>query len=286
MSMKKKLIGIFALCVSITSILVFFLLTDMFTNAKVRTMQDPIPASEKANLLGLREMKISGGPYINFSDLKGKLSKFHINNNIIIVDSLLDNNNCGYYNDISTTYFAYERPDTDVRHILRRLIYTGTSEILKDKIIPESEMAKKHGFGYINIKIESKLVSVDENVDKFVDFVDSLPKDAWVHFHCRLGKGRTSIMLNLFDIMKNAPSVPLNDIVRRQYLLGSRDLFDTKVWLTNSTYSLKALTNRKKFVEDFYAFICQRKNGGIQKWSDWRKQMENSTSTISAASVQ
>ena len=75
-------------------------------------------------------------------------------------------------------------------------------------------------------------------------------------------------MLVMFDIMKNAPKVALKDIVLRQHFLGAPDLLDTTIW-PKGTYTKKQLEDRKKFIEDFYEFIVQRKSAGIQQWSDW-----------------
>ena len=76
----------------------------------------------------------------------------------------------------------------------------------------------------------------------------------------------------MWDMFKNASLVSINDIVQRHYLLGSENLFDTKVW-KNGTYDQNKLEARKMFIEDFYEFVCQRKAGGIQQWSEWRRQL-------------
>ncbi len=77
-------------------------------------------------------------------------------------------------------------------------------------------------------------------------------------------------MLVMYDIFKNAPQVSLNDIVKRQHLLGSENLLNTVVWRKGS-YTKEQLQDRAAFITDFYAFICQRKAGGIQQWSKWQK---------------
>jgi len=243
--------------------LTYVLFTDSYSEARFRTMQDPISNAEEVDLTGLRELQISGGPSIIFSNLRKSLS--HINKKIIIVDGIRQYH--GYINETPTTFFAYERHDPDWRHFIRRLIYTGTTQIRPDLVSPESELIKKYGFEYENIKIDSKVRTPDEAVDAFVTFVDTLPDNVWVHFHCRLGKGRTSMMLIMFDTMKNAPKVALKDIVKRQHLLGSENLFNT-VARSRGTYYSSTLTKRKQFIEAFYDFICQRK-AGIQKWSEW-----------------
>lgn len=250
---------------------IYLLSTDSYTQAKFRTMQDPISSREKVDLTGLKEIHASGGPAVDFSNLKEKLRS--LQEKIIIVDAIRQYH--GYmsnrfFTEFPTTFLAYDRHDPDLRHFIRRLFITNTTQVRKDLLIPEKTLAEKYGFGYKNIKIDSRISTPDESVDEFVHFIDTLPKETWLHFHCRLGKGRTSIMLVMLDTMKNAPTVALEDIVKRQHLLGSENLFNT-VARSSGTYHSSTLQKRKKFVEDFYAFICQRKAGGIQTWSAWKK---------------
>ncbi len=253
----------------------YFLSTDTYSQARFRTMQDPIPSQEKVDLTGLRDLPASGGPVVHFLDLKKKLQ--HVNKKIIIVDALRQYHgyvSCGYLKEIPTTFFAYDRRTADWKHLIRRAICMQTTAVLSHLVTPEKEVAEKYGFDYRNIQIDSRISTPDKAVDEFVAFFDTLPSDAWIHFHCRLGKGRTSIMLVMFDTMKNAPHVALKDIVRRQFLLGSENLFNI-IARGGGAYFSSTLKKRKKFIEDFYAFICQRKAGGIQRWSDWHKQQKD-----------
>lgn len=254
--------------------LYYLISTDNYTEAKFRTMQDPIIATEGVNLNGLRELKASGGPIVNFPELSSKLHPKQ--NPVIILDSITAYH--GYINTTPTTFYGYHRPKPDLRYLARRLIFTGTTDMDQTLVKSEGEMAKDYGFGYKNIKIHSKALSSDEVVDDFIEFVDHLKPETWVHFHCRMGKGRTSIMLVMFDILHNAPSVPLNDIVKRQHLLGSENLFNV-VERKGGTYSAEMLENRKNFILKFYDFATQRKTGGILKWSDWNKIQPKPTSS-------
>jgi hypothetical protein len=244
--------------------LAYILFTDDYTQAKFRTMQDPIASSKKVDLNGLREIQASGGPMVNFPDLSKKLNGK--NKNIVILDGMWEYH--GYIKGIPTTYFGYQKKDLDLRYLLRRLLFTGTTDIRRDLVTSEPDMAKSYGYDYRNIKIDSKALTTDKAVDEFVAFVDTLPPDTWVHFHCRLGKGRTSMMLVMFDTMRNAPQVALKDIIKRQRILGSENLANT-ISKKGGTYTSETLTNRKRFIESFYDFICQRKAGGIQRWSEW-----------------
>lgn len=252
-------------CLLVIVGVLYVLGNDMYTHTKVRTMADAIQSHEKVDLRGLRDLQASGGPAIDFQDLQKKLSA--VSQPIMIVDGIGDEH--GYVKGIPTIFFGYYCKERDqLRYRLRRLIFTGTPSIRPDLVVPEEEMAKRYGFGYTHINIYSQ---EEGAVDKFVSLVDTLPKNVWFHFHCRGGRGRTSMMLVMFDIMHNAPQVSLADIVKRQHLLGSQNLFDVSPW-KRSTYSPETLQRRKHFIEQFYDFICQRKAGGVQRWSDWQRQ--------------
>jgi hypothetical protein len=270
---RNFFIGGAALFISIISVVLYFLSTDEYTDSKFRTMQDRIPPSESVDLTGLDKLSASGGPIMDFPTLKKKLG--FVTKPIIIVDGMKEHH--GYLKGIPITFFGYHRKKLDLRYFVRRLFFTGTIQAQPELIIQEREVAPEYGFGYVNLKMDSKLVTPDAAVDAFVAYFDKMPENVWFHFHCRHGKGRTSIALVMFDIMHNAPQVSLEDIVRRQYLLGSVNLSDIAAWRKNSTYPSKALERRKKFIHDFYAFICQRKEGGIQMWSEWKLQQNVST---------
>jgi hypothetical protein len=264
------------LLLSALSVVLYFLFTDDYADAKFRTMQDPIAATESVDRGGLDKLSASGGPIMDFPLLKTKLKD--VKTPIVIVDSMKEHH--GYINDIPITFFGYHRKKLDFRYFLRRLFFTGTIQDQPDRIVQEREVAKKYGFRYANLKIDSKLATPDAAVDEFVAYFDSIPENVWFHFHCRHGKGRTSLSLVMFDIMQNAPHVSLEDIVRRQHLLGSVNLSDTAAWRKNSTYPSKALKKRKKFVQDFYTFICQRKAGGTQRWSEWRAKQNTDAQSL------
>jgi len=265
---KNCLFGCGIIFILLISTCIYLLSTDEYTDASFRTMQDNIPTDKSVNLTGLRELSASGGPILAFPRLKKKLG--FVKKPIIIIDGMKEHH--GFIQGIPITFFGYHRHKPELRYILRRLFFTGTSSMKPELIVQESEMAKQYGVGYQNIRIDSKLVTPDDAVDEFVAYFDKAPENTWFHFHCRHGKGRTSLALVMFDIMKNAPKVALEEILKRQYLLGSVNLLDTAVWRNNSTYPSKSLKRRKDFIIQFYAFICQRKTGGIPTWSAWRKQ--------------
>ena len=258
------IVGVFTLCVS----LLLYTFLDGFGGIDTfRTTQDKLPDSVEVDLTGLRQLQASGGSVPRFSDLSKRLS--HIKEKKIIFDVM--NEFHGYVNGVPSNFLGYHLDKPGPRHIPRRLLITGTTKLCPELLVSEEDEAKKYNFGYKNVSIGSKFMAPDANVDEFVNFFDTLDENTWVHFHCVQGKGRTSMALIMFDTMKNAPRVALEDIMKRQYLLGSVNLYDTAIW-KKASYTTKMLEDRLNFITDFYRFICQRKAGGIQLWSDWHKQ--------------
>ncbi len=264
--MKRKLIKrtVWTLCFVLVGLTVFLSFDAFYGGHNFRTMQDKIAKSETVNLTGLREIKASGGAFPRFPYLSWQLG--HVKEDIIILDVKADFH--GYIKGFPTCLLGYNRREPGLRHIPRRLVLTGTTAFRPDLVTPEAEEAKKYGYQYKTVDIGAKFIATPDKIDELVSFLDNLPKDKWVHVHCSHGSGRTSTALVMLDTLRNAPNVSLNDIVKRQHLLGSVDIFDTSVW-PGGTYTAAELETRKKFVEDFYAFVCQRKEGGIQLWSEW-----------------
>lgn len=265
--LKKKPILIGGGLTLFIALFVYISFDIFYGGGNFRTTQDPISSTQYVNLIGLRDLHASGSAPMRFSDLKKRLS--HIPGPKIIVDGMAEFH--GYIKGIPTTFFAYQRKSPNVKHILRRLIFTGTTSVRPDLVIPEAEEAKKYGFDYIKLTIGSKFIASDENIDEIIDFFENLPSNSWLHFHCAQGKGRTSILLMLLDIVKNAPQVSLEHLAKRHRILGSENLMTTDV-RKNGTYTKKQLEERMEFLTKVYSFIVEKKAGGIQRWSDWNRK--------------
>ena len=264
--LKKTLFIFLGIVVTIATLLTFLLFDAFYGGKNFRTMHDPISSSETVDLRGLRELKASGGNAPRMADLQRRLA--HRDEKKLLVE--VQSERFGYVDGIPVQFLGYGRPKPSIRHLLRRLVLTGTFKKNLEWVIPEDEEAKKYGFDYKKIVIGSKYVSKDPQVENFITFIDQTPIDTWLHFHCVHGHGRTSIALVMLDIMRNAPQVALKDILKRHTLLGSEDLTDTRVW-DKGTYTFEQLQNRKEFISDFYDFICQRKSGGSQTWAEWKR---------------
>lgn len=261
---KKKAFLVGGTVIFFMGFLVLLFFDAFYGGSHFRTMQDKITSSENVDLAGLREIQASAGNAPRFADLQRRLG--NIKKKKIIVDAMCEFH--GYIKGVPTNLLGYHLPTPGFRHILRRIILTGTIKKRPDLVISEAEEAKKYGFDYKNVNIGSKFTATNQHIDEIVSFFDHLPENTWLHIHCINSKGRTSMVLAMLDILKNAPRISLYDIIKRQHLLGAVDLYNTAVW-KKGTYNKKQLEKRKAFIQEFYEFVCQRKEGGLQRWSEW-----------------
>ncbi|MDP1879532.1 MAG: protein-tyrosine phosphatase family protein [Parachlamydiaceae bacterium] len=127
----------------------------------------------------------------------------------------------------------------------------------------EKQLAKTSKVKYIRIPVTDHVQPSDDNVDRFIDFFKTLPSNYWIHMHCSAGVGRTSTFMVMFDIMKNAKKISLNDILCRQFLIGGRDLRKPSYcnWKTNYN------KERVKFIEDFYEYCRSNQDRFNSSWS-------------------
>jgi hypothetical protein len=131
----------------------------------------------------------------------------------------------------------------------------------------EQEVCRAAEVSYMRLPVSDHSKPFDRTADEFVKFMRSRPRDLWLHFHCKEGKGRTTTFLVFSDIFYNAKEVRLEDIVRRQYLLGGTDLFgkgdDEDDWK-------KPLADeRADMIRKFYEYCRSNKDNYKTLWTTW-----------------
>ena len=149
-------------------------------------------------------------------------------------------------------------------------------EINANEVKTEKQLIKKYGANYFRLTLSDHFRPNDDDVDKFLTFYKSLPEDAWLHYHCYAGMGRTTIFMVMHDILKNAQAVSFKDIIQRQKLIGIVDL--SEIPDKKKNWGRKAYIERYQFTQHFYDYV--KANPTLKKsWSDWAKEHNYETYT-------
>lgn len=130
----------------------------------------------------------------------------------------------------------------------------------------ERSASEQVGFVYKRFAAADMQFPAPEVVDDFISFVVTLPPEAWLHFHCQAGHGRTTTFLVLYDILQN-PDVRLEEICKRQYLLGGSNLLLEPQG--DDWYSQQA-RDRAEMIRLFYDWVQGTRAERIGlPWSEW-----------------
>ena len=134
-----------------------------------------------------------------------------------------------------------------------------------EKVETEKETAEAAGFRYQRFYVTDRYAPDTETIEAFLDFAESLPKDAWLHFHCHAGHGRTTTFMALYDILRN-PDVPVDEIIERQHLIGGADLTAQK----KEEWRNVEISKRLELIKDFSRYIQEKRAGQTAlRWSEW-----------------
>ncbi|MBI4863311.1 MAG: phosphatase [Candidatus Riflebacteria bacterium] len=133
-------------------------------------------------------------------------------------------------------------------------------------VATEEEICRAHGVDYLRLAVTDLSAPKPDRVDRFVELVRKLPADGWVHLHCKAGLGRTSVFLQMYDMMKNAKRLSPEDVNRRQYLLGGHDLL---VLPPRARFNHEASVARAEFLRRFHEYCRSNSDGFATTWSSW-----------------
>jgi hypothetical protein len=133
----------------------------------------------------------------------------------------------------------------------------------------EREFVKPHHASYVRVTVTDHCRPLDDEVDRFVLAVRALLENAWAHFHCEAGLGRTTTFLVLYAMLRNASRVSLEDIVHRQKILSRG--YDVLQPAEPGNWKAPYMADRAAFVREFYDYARANPNGRPQLWSEWLK---------------
>jgi len=131
----------------------------------------------------------------------------------------------------------------------------------------EATLIEKAGWRYLRIPCIDFQPPPDASIDRFVAFVRENP-DAWLHFHCDTGLGRTTLFMTMLDMMKNFFRANRTEIIARERALSGVQLLKTP---SGDSPTAEGLRARAKFLEDFFSYCFQNGPSFQHSWSSWKK---------------
>lgn len=267
---------------------------------KFRSTHDQIVITDKLlpNLTGLNSLNISGSAQFSEGSLKNALTIVPSHYPIYIID--LRQESHGFINGIPISWYVLENKInqglTDKQILAKEAALIGTiakqstvtlnqisekeeGRIKKSKALKisvkkaetEAMLSNRLKMIYHRIAVLDHYKPSDAAVDEFLAFIENLPPQVWLHFHCKGGKGRTTTFMILYDILKNGHFVSLEDIVARQVLLGGSKVFTISTSDKN-LWKRQAAVERKAFIERFYQYATSEKGYSHCSWSEWNRQ--------------
>ena len=151
-------------------------------------------------------------------------------------------------------------------------ISINESKIPIQSVMTKRELVERERFVYIRLAIQDHTWPRPEEIDDFILLVRDLdPDQIWLHFHCQAGKGRTGIMMMIYDMIRN-PDVAMKDIVIRQTMLGGSYPLYTE---NSDSYKVPLYAEKARMTPLFYAYVQEEHTGGFTVlWSDWLAAIE------------
>jgi hypothetical protein len=261
-----------------------------------RTTDDPLKASDSKipSTTGLIDLHASGSGEFTADNLKLLLTRMH--GPVTIFD--LRQETHIFANGLPVSWFATRdwanvgRSQTEIEqaeaawvqslgpgseiavrpgHLVKK--GDGESAVPHQVIVKEAsierDLVSSAGASYVRVAVTDHTRPLNEAVDRFIVAVRALPENAWAHFHCEAGLGRTTTFMVLYDMLRNSTHVSLEDIVRRQELLGYN--YDVLRPAGPGNWKAPYVEDRTAFVRAFYDYARANPNGRPQLWSEWLK---------------
>ena len=248
---------------------------------------------ELANVRFLEEEGMSGSAQFSeeqFRDLAVKLREQ--SDNVWIVDCRLESHGlingiavswCGADNgaNLGKTAEEVEAEEAGLSELVGTDItaYTAEDDMPKDGTErsvetweTERELAESEGMHYLRLACPDHCWPPADVIDAFIEFAGNLEEDAWLHFHCQAGSGRTGAFMTIYEMMQK-PDTPVEEILQHQADTGSGNLVDRA-----APEKSHAQKERCVLARAVYQYIRESRDSGYaMKWSEW---LESHSHTI------
>jgi Inositol hexakisphosphate len=264
----------------------------------LRTTDDPLPpggtSEAHSAILGLRDLRASGSGEFTPEGLKLVLARTR---GPVTVFDLRQETHI-FVNDLPVSWYAPRdwanvgrsqteieaneaarvaslkagskidvRPGHPVKHGDANSV--APQQVTVERASIERDIVQPAGANYVRITVTDHTRPLDDEVDQFILAVRALPENAWAHFHCEAGLGRTTTFMVLYDMLRNANRVSLEDIVYRQKILSHG--YDVLQPDEPGNWKAPFAAERAKFVRTFYDYARANPNGRTHLWSEWLK---------------
>ena len=137
-------------------------------------------------------------------------------------------------------------------------------ELTVEKWETEQALAESEGFGYLRLACPDHCWPPSDVIDAFIEFARNLEDDAWLHFHCQAGSGRTGAFMTIYEMMQK-PGIPVEEILQHQADTGSGNLVDRAKPEKSHVQKERCVLARA-----MYLYIQENEPSGFEtKWSEW-----------------
>ncbi|WP_413557927.1 fused DSP-PTPase phosphatase/NAD kinase-like protein [Bdellovibrio sp. HCB209] len=133
----------------------------------------------------------------------------------------------------------------------------------------EESLVRSSGHQYVRLTVTDHVRPTDSMVDRFIEAVQELPENNWVHFHCRAGKGRTTTFMVMYDMLHNAKTDSFEAIIERNTKLS--DDYDVMTIPAETDWKYPYQKERAAFIQEFYNYAKAHPMGKDKFWSQWSR---------------
>lgn len=160
-------------------------------------------------------------------------------------------------------------------HLHDKYTFNPSSTVHVKEVYTENDLICKMGIHHVRLPLTDHVKPGDEQVDRFIELIKAYHlthenPGYWLHFHCAAGRGRSTALIAMYDMIRNASKVSFKDILKRHALIGGKDLtvpFEVNDW--RYPYHFERL----EFMKNFYKYCLDNPNLE-QKWSSWISKLK------------